>query len=205
MLQVDKYRHASDHLSQIDEDWAQLVKLVGPCTHQPKSGREPYEALIRAIAYQQLHSRAGDAIVSRLLNLYPEEVFPTPNQLLSTQFDDFRACGFSARKIDSIRHVAENALSGIVPSRDVANGMEDDELITRLVVLRGIGRWTVEMLLIYTLERIDIMPAEDYGVRKGYRVLKSLDTLPSRKTIEKVGQLCRPYRTIASWYLWRIP
>jgi DNA-3-methyladenine glycosylase II len=175
--------------------------------HAPisRSPREPYEALVRAVAYQQLHARAGDAILARFLRRYPGAQFPTPDQILATDFDAFRACGFSARKVDTIRGIARGALSDLVPSREVADRMPDDKLIARMAQLPGIGRWTVEMLLIYTLERIDIMPADDFGVREGYRFLKSLDALPSRKEMERAGLPCRPYRTVASWYLWRIP
>jgi DNA-3-methyladenine glycosylase II len=92
-----------------------------------------------------------------------------------------------------------------VPTREIAGEMSDDELIARLVELPGIGRWTVEMLLIYTLDRIDVLPADDFGIREGFRFLKTLDTLPNRKMMEAAGMLCSPYRTVASWYLWRIP
>ncbi|MDQ3185415.1 MAG: DNA-3-methyladenine glycosylase 2 family protein [Pseudomonadota bacterium] len=202
--QADIYQLATGHLSLIDEDWAWLIEFVGPCTHQSKPAREPYEALIRAVAYQQLHARAADAIIARFLRMYPQQ-FPEPDQILATAFDDFRGCGFSARKIDTIRGIAEGALSGLVPSRNVANRMPDDELIARLIELPGIGRWTVEMLLIYTLERLDVMPADDFGVREGYRFLKSLDAVPGRKEVDGVGLLCSPYRTVAAWYLWRVP
>ena len=204
-VQTVTYRHAIDHLSSIDQDWARLVAIVGPCTHRPAPEREPYEALIRAVANQQLHARAADAIVARFLNMYSENVFPSPPQILATQFDDFRACGFSARKISTIRHIAEGALSGVVPSRHIADQLSDDELIARLVKLPGIGRWTVEMLLIYTLMRTDVMPADDFGIRAGYRFLKSLDSIPNPREMQKAGLPCSPYRTIASWYLWRVP
>lgn len=204
-VQTDTYKHAIDHLSLIDRDWARLVAMAGPCTHRPTPEREPYEALIRAVAYQQLHARAADAIVARFLNMYPGNVFPNPAQILATRFDDFRACGFSARKISTIRHIAEGAQSGVVPSRSAADKMPDDELIARLVELPGIGRWTVEMLLIYTLMRTDVMPADDFGIREGYRFLKSLDSIPNPREMQKAGLPCSPYRTIASWYLWRVP
>lgn len=204
-VQTDTYKHAIDHLSSIDQDWARLVAIVGPCAHQSTPERETYEALIRAVAYQQLHARAADAIVARFLNMYSENVFPSPPQILATPFNDFRACGFSARKISTIRHIAEGALSGVVPSRHVADQMSDDELIARLVKLPGIGRWTVEMLLIYTLMRTDVMPADDFGIRAGYRFLKSLDSIPNPREMQKAGLPCSPYRTIASWYLWRVP
>jgi DNA-3-methyladenine glycosylase II len=202
---ADIYLPAVDHLSLIDRDWAHLIALVGPCKLRARPAREPYEALIRAVAYQQLHARAADAIVARFLDMYPGNVFPTPAQILASGFDDFRACGFSARKISTIRHIAEGALSGVVPSRSTADKIPDDELIARLVELPGIGRWTVEMLLIYTLMRTDVMPAADFGIREGYRFLKSLDSIPNPREMQKAGLPCSPYRTIASWYLWRVP
>jgi DNA-3-methyladenine glycosylase II len=202
---VDLYRLAASHLSLIDEDWSRLIKSAGPCMHRSQPTREPYEALVRAVAYQQLHARAADAIIGRFLDLYPEDVFPRPAQILATPFEILRSCGFSTRKISTIRNIAEGTLSGLVPTRDIAGEMSDDELISRLVELPGIGRWTVEMLLIYTLDRIDVLPADDFGVREGYRFLKTLDTIPSRKTMETAGMPCSPYRTVASWYLWRIP
>lgn len=202
---IDIYRLAANHLTRIDEDWSRLIKSVGPCMHQPEPAREPYEALVRAVAYQQLHVRAADAIIGRFLDLYPENTFPTPVQILASQFEELRSCGFSTRKISTIRSIAEGALSGLVPTCDIAGEMSDDELIARLVALPGIGRWTVEMLLIYTLDRIDVLPADDFGVREGYRFLKTLDTIPTRKAMETAGMLCSPYRTVASWYLWRVP
>ena len=204
-VQTDTYKHATDHLSSIDQDWARLVAIVEPCTHRPTPEREPYEALIRAVAYQQLHARSAEAIVARFLNMYPGNVFPSPAQILASRLDDFRACGFSVRKISTIRHIAEGALSGTVPPRHIADKMPDDELIARLVELPGIGRWTVEMLLIYTLMRTDVMPADDFGIREGYRFLKSLDCIPNPREMQKAGLPCSPYRTIASWYLWRVP
>ncbi|MGZ8258649.1 MAG: DNA-3-methyladenine glycosylase family protein [Methylotenera sp.] len=198
------YQSATDFLSHLDADWARLIETVGPCTFEPKPAREPYEALIRAVAYQQLHAKAGDAIISRLLHLYGD-AFPSPNQLLATEFDALRACGFSARKIETIHGIAEGALSGVVPSRDDADTMADEDLIERLVALKGIGRWTVEMLLIFTFARMDVLPADDFGVAEGYRRLKKLDTAPKRKEIAEIGKAWSPYRTIASWYLWRVP
>jgi DNA-3-methyladenine glycosylase II len=205
---ADLYAHAASHLSKVDEDWSRLIKHVGPCMHRFKPGRAPYDALIRAVAYQQLHARAADAIVARFLDLYPASesgtVFPSPNQILATRTEDLRSCGFSARKIATIKHIAEGALNGLVPSVETADQMQDEQLIARLIVLPGIGRWTVEMFLMQTLGRLDILPIDDFGVREGYRFLKSMATLPSRKEMEKAGLPCSPYRTIASWYLWRV-
>lgn len=196
---------ASKYLASIDADWAQLVAQLGPCGHEPKPAREPFEALVRAVAYQQLHIRAGDAILARLLALHPQPSFPTPAQLLDTGFDAMRACGFSARKIETIRGIAAATLSGVVPDLAAAQRLPDDELIARLSALKGIGRWTVEMFLIYSLARPDILPADDFGVREGYRLLKSLDVAPTPKAMVLIGHAWSPHRTAAAWYLWRVP
>lgn len=197
------YALASEHLASIDADWARLIAAVGPCNHEPKPERGPYEAVVRAVAYQQLHARAAEAILGRLLALNPHAHFPTAEQLLAVENTVLRTCGFSARKIITLKAIAAGAISGLVPSRSLAENMTEEELIERLVSLPGIGRWTVEMLLIYTLARLDIFPVDDFGIRAGYRFLKSLDDLPNRKMMQQLGLLCSPYRTIAAWYLWR--
>lgn len=194
---------ASQHLAAIDPDWAALIAAVGTCTHQPKPEREPYEALVRTVAYQQIHARAAEAILGRLLALHPQGLWPTPDTLLAMDDSTLRACGFSTRKSATLKAIAAGAVSGLVPNRTLAEQMPEDELIARLTQLPGIGRWTVEMLLIYTLERIDIFPVDDFGVREGYRLLKNLDQQPNRKAMQEIGLLCSPYRTIAAWYLWR--
>lgn len=204
MKSADNYQTATDFLTQLDADWAQLIATVGSCSFQAKPEREPYEALIRAVAYQQLHGKAGDAIIRRFLDIY-QHTFPSPEQLIATEFDTLRACGFSARKIETIQGIAAGAISGLVPSRDTADRMPDEELIERLVTLKGIGRWTVEMLLIFTLERMDILPADDFAVVEGYKRLKKLAVAPKRKEIAEIGKAWSPHRTIASWYLWRVP
>jgi len=204
-LSESAYRQAATFMATLDEDWARHISATGPCRHTAKPAREPYEALIRAIAYQQLHAKAGDAILGRFLALYPAAAFPAPQQVLATDEAALRACGFSATKLATIRGIAQAALDGIVPTREQALAMPDEALIERLVTLRGVGRWTVEMLLIYTLERSDILPADDFGVRDGYRRLKQLDATPTRKQMETISLAWSPYRTVAAWYLWRVP
>jgi DNA-3-methyladenine glycosylase II len=198
-------RKAEKFLSALDSDWARHIAHIGPCRHASKPAREPYEALVRAIAYQQLHARAGDAILARMLTLFGGTAFPTAQQLLDTPVDILRGCGFSASKIATIHGIAQAALDGVVPLRAEALTISDDALIERLTSLRGVGRWTVEMLLIYTLERSDILPADDFGVREGYRRLKNLPQTPTRKQIGDFGLAWSPYRTMAAWYLWRLP
>ena len=204
-LSENAYRQAETFLATLDEDWARHIAAIGPCRHAAKPAREPYEALMRAIAYQQLHAKAGDAILGRFLALYPAAAFPAPQQVLATDEAALRTCGFSGTKLATIRGIAQAALDGVVPTREQALSMPDEALIDRLVTLRGVGRWTVEMLLIYTLERSDILPADDFGVRDGYRRLKRLDSTPTRKQMETLGLAWSPYRTVAAWYLWRVP
>jgi len=194
---------ATRFLAALDPDWARHIAAVGPCLHRATPGREPYEALVRAIAYQQLHARAGDAILGRLLALYPQEAFPSPEQLLACTPDMLRACGFSASKQATLRGIAQARLDGVVPSRVEALTLSDAVLIERLVSLRGVGRWTVEMLLIYSLARADVLPVDDFGVREGYRRLKGLEKAPSPAQMRTLGAAWSPCRTVAAWYLWR--
>jgi len=198
-----QYQPISQFLSEIDHDWAQLIATVGECKFETKSEREPYEALVRAVAYQQLSTKAGDAILGKFIKNFG--AFPSPGQLITAEFDALRAAGFSGRKIETLKAIAEGAMSGLVPSREIADNMSNEALIERLVTLKGIGQWTVEMMLIFTLARMDILPADDFGIVEGYRRLKNLDAAPKRKEMADIGKVWSPYRTIASWYLWRVP
>jgi DNA-3-methyladenine glycosylase II len=191
-------------LTNLDDDWAKLVALVGPCRHDP-TAREPYEALVHAIAYQQLTAKAGDAILGRLEALFQGRDFPGPEDLVAAEFDTLRTCGFSASKIATIKTIAKETMAGAIPTRDVAVTMDDETLISRMVAIKGIGRWTVEMLLMYSLERMDVLPADDFGVREGYRALKSLPKPPKPKELREISRAWTPHRTVATWYLWRIP
>jgi DNA-3-methyladenine glycosylase II len=205
MSNAQYYAQATQFLSALDDDWAQLISTVGACTlsteTEPKLN--PYQALVQAVAYQQLHGKAGDAIFARFKNLFGG--FPSPKQLIAAQFDDLRACGFSGRKIETIQGIADGAMTGLVPTREAAVNMSNTELIERLVTLKGIGQWTVEMMLIFTLKRMDILPADDFAVCEGYKRLKKLEIAPKRKVITEIGKAWSPHRTIASWYLWRVP
>jgi DNA-3-methyladenine glycosylase II len=204
-LSPGAYRQAAKFLSDQDADWASHIATVGPCRHEAKPAREPYEALVRAIAYQQLHAKAGDAILRRLLALYPGTSFPSPEQLLATDPESQRACGFSATKLATIRGIAQAAVDEIVPTLDEAQCLSDAALIERLTPLRGVGRWTVEMFLIYSLERFDVLPVDDFGVREGYRRLKRLEKAPTPRQMRDTGEAWSPWRTVAAWYLWRLP
>ena len=200
---MNQHQQAAEFLSAIDADWANLISAVGACQFAPKIERNPYEALVRAVAYQQLHTKAGDAIIGKFINYFSQ--FPTPEQLLAVPFDDLRACGFSGRKIETICGIANGVITGLVPSMESAQKMSNAELIERLISLKGIGQWTVEMMLMFTLMRMDILPVTDFGVVEGYKRLKKLEAAPMPKQMAEIGLLWSPHRTVASWYLWRVP
>lgn len=203
-MQNIAFLQASLFLSELDADWAQLVQNIGPCSLETKTEREPYEALARAVAYQQLSTKVGDVILQRFIAHFGK-TFPSPAQLSIASFDALRACGFSGRKIETLQGIAHARLNGIIPSREKADEMTDEALIERLITIKGIGRWTVEMMLIFTLERQDVLPVDDLGVREGYKRLKGLAEAPSPKALKQIGEAWQPYRTAASWYLWCVP
>lgn len=179
-----------------------VIRQVGPFTMKP-ARRQPYEALVRAIAHQQVHGRAAEAILGRFLDCCACEGFPSPEAVLALTPEAMRACGLSANKVLAIRDIAEKTAAGVVPTRAAARRLSDEELIERLVPLRGVGRWTVEMLLIFTLGRPDVLPVDDFGVREGYRVAAGLPEQPKPKALKEIGEAWAPFRTTAAWYLWR--
>jgi DNA-3-methyladenine glycosylase II len=186
-----------------DRTFAALIDRVGPPRLGVQRGRSPYEALMRAIAHQQLHGRAALAILARFEALYPPGAFPAPDLVLARSEGELRACGLSGAKIAAMRAICAATLDGTVPTRRGSARLSDEALIERLTSIRGVGRWTVEMLLIFTLGRPDVLPVDDFGVRDGYRVLYDLETPPKPKALAEIGLAWAPYRSIASWYLWR--
>lgn len=194
---------AQDHLIAAAPVFADLIARVGPCTLVPFQQREPYEALVRAIAHQQLHGRAAEAILARFMACFPDQPFPPPDQVLAADDATLRHCGFSASKIAAIRDIAARRLDNTIPSRDAAMSMDDSALIEHLTRLRGVGRWTVEMLLIFTLGRPDILPVDDFGVREGWRLINHLDQQPRPRALANIGAAWAPFRSTAAWYLWR--
>jgi DNA-3-methyladenine glycosylase II len=189
------------HLGR-DPIMRRLIKLHGPCGIDARRW-SPYEALTRAIAHQQLHGRAAETILGRFVALYGNGRFPTPAQVLATRPTRLRRVGFSRAKVRAIRDIARHALAGTVPTRRAAAALADEAIIERLVVIRGVGRWTVEMLLIFTLGRADILPVDDFGVREGYRRAYGKRLQPTPKALRVLGEQWKPYRSAAAWYLWR--
>lgn len=195
-------KDAVRHLST-DPDFGALIRRIGRPRLAIQRQRGPYEALIRAIAHQQLHGRAAEAILGRFEALYPGEAFPDPDAVLATDQTALRACGFSGSKVAALRDICIKTVDGTVPTRRASARMSDAELIERLTTIRGVGRWTVEMLLIFTLGRPDVLPVDDFGVREGYRVLYGLDAQPKPRELATLGEAWAPYRSFATWYLYR--
>ncbi len=195
-------RDAIRHLTQ-EPAWAGLIARIGRPQLGIERGRSPYEALMRAIAHQQLHGSAARAILARFDALFPGDGFPQPGQVLGTPEAALRACGFSGSKIACLREISARAIDGTVPTRRQAGRLSDAELIERLTDIRGVGRWTVEMLLIFTLGRPDILPVDDFGVRDGYRALYALAEQPKPRDLAAIGEAWAPFRSFAAWYLWR--
>ena len=196
------HEDALRHLRR-DKPFAALIRRVGPPRLAIQRRRSPYEALMRAIAHQQLHGRAAEAILARFEALYPGPGFPAPELVLASPELELRACGFSGSKIAAMRAICAATLDGTVPTRRASARLSDEALIERLTSIRGVGRWTVEMLLIFTLARPDVLPVDDFGVRDGYRVLYGLDVQPKPKALAELGAAWSPFRSIAAWYLWR--
>lgn len=196
---------ASRHLAARDSDLATLIGRVGRVGLLPDRHEQPYDALLRAIAHQQVHGRAAAAILGRFIAAASEDgaSFPPPARVLALGDDAFRAAGFSAGKTAAIRDIARGAVEGVVPTRAAAARIPDALLIERLTTLRGVGRWTVEMLLIFTLGRPDVLPVDDWGVRDGYRRAKGLAVPPTPKALAALGIDWAPHRSTAAWYLWR--
>lgn len=180
-----------------------LIRAHGPCALVPDLRRSPYEALISAVAHQQLHAKAAESILRRFKALYPQQRFPKPEHVLDTSDELLRGAGFSTGKILAIRDIADKTKSGLVPTRAKAMKLTDDELVERLTAVRGVGRWTVEMLLIFTLGRGDVFPSDDFGIRNGFRISMKLDEMPTPKELRAHAGRWQPHRTLAAWYLWR--
>ena len=191
------------HLSATDPRFAALIARVGPPQIGVDRQRDLYEALIRAIAHQQLHGKAAESILGRFVALFPHEAFPLPASVLAMAEEPLRGCGFSAAKLAAIRDICAKAQEGVVPTRRQAARLADAALIERLTTIRGVGRWTVEMLLIFTLGRPDVLPVDDFGVREGYRVLFELDAQPKPRALGELGLAWSPFRSMATWYMYR--
>ena len=193
---------AHRHLSKRDPVLRRLIREHGKCDLVPEKRRSPFQSLVQAVAHQQLNGTAANNILTRFKKLFPGRKFPRPEDLTKVTDAQIRACGFSFAKIKSIRDIAEKTLSGVVPSSRQIVKLSDDEIVARLTEVRGVGRWTVEMLLIFQLGRLDVLPADDFGVRAGFRVAYKKREMPKPKELLAFGEKWKPHRTTAAWFLW---
>lgn len=204
----DKSRHdagaALRHLRRSDPRLAKAIAAVGRCQLEFTPSRSPFHSLMRAITYQQLSGKAAATIHGRVVALFPAEHGPHPELLLELPDTALRGAGLSRNKLLALKDLAAKALDGTVPDMRRLKALSDDEIIERLTQVRGVGRWTVEMLLIFTLGRPDVLPVTDLGIRKGFQRAYGMRRLPAYSTLERAGRLWAPHRSVASWYLWRI-
>jgi DNA-3-methyladenine glycosylase II len=196
-------KKAAAHLSKVDRSLSRIIARVGPGDVAFPRGVNPYKTLVTAVAHQQLTGKAANTILGRVIALYPGKKFPDPEDLVRTPDSRLRAAGFSRAKVAAVKDIAAKTLEGIVPSTRAMARMSDLEIIERLTSIRGVGPWTVEMMLIFTLGRPDVLPATDYGVRKGFAMTYKLRDLPSPKEVLAYGERWKPHRSAAAWYLWR--
>lgn len=195
---------AERHLSKADRVLARVIREVGPCTLRPRRNLQPFQSLVQAVTHQQLNGTAAQTILKRFIALFPDAKFPQPQHILAASEDQLRSAGLSRAKTTAIKDIAHKATTGHVPTRRVAARLSDEELVARLTEIRGVGPWTVEMFLIFTLGRRDVLPVGDYGVRCGFAKAYGWKALPTPKELLAEGERWRPYRSIGSWYMWRV-
>ena len=201
--QVNRPAAETRHLSKADPVMKRLIRDVGPYRLMPRVRRSPFESLARAIAYQQLHEKAAESILRRFVVLFPARRFPRPDDLLAVNEQAIRGAGFSQAKVAALRDLAAKTLDGTVPTGAIIRTLDDEAIIERLIAVRGIGRWTVEMLLIFQLGRPEVLLVDDFGVRNGFRIAYGRRSMPTPKEVLHYGERWKPYRTAAAWYLWR--
>src|SRR3954470_6625119 len=199
-------------MAKADPVLAGVMRAAGKYALEPSATHSPFHALARAIAHQQLNGIAAQSIFGRFCGLYAAtetamagmvEATLEAELVLDTPDEKMRAVGLSFAKIASIKDLARKTLDGVVPPDEILHTLADDEIVERLTQVRGIGRWTVEMLLMFRLGRADVLPVDDYGVRKGYAVTFRKRGMPAPRVLAKVGLAWKPYRSVVSWYFWR--
>jgi DNA-3-methyladenine glycosylase II len=197
------HEEAHFHLSAGDERLAQLISRSRRYEIEPNPNVRTFDALAESIAYQQLSGKAAATIWKRVRAIFPKRKFLDPKLVLETPDEKLRAAGLSRSKVVALKDLAAKTIDGTVPTARAMGKMTDDEIVDRLIQVRGIGRWTVEMLLLFDLGRPDIWPVHDYGVRKGFAKIFGKRKLPTPKQMLKLGARFAPYRSALAWYCWR--
>jgi 3-methyladenine DNA glycosylase/8-oxoguanine DNA glycosylase len=194
---------ACAYLTQADPELGRLIAQAGEFTMRPPPDLSLFSALLRSIAHQQLTGKAAETILGQVNRLFAPRRLPTPRDLLEVAPERLREAGLSAAKTAALRDLAAKTLDGTVPPLARIRRMDDEEIIAALTQVRGIGRWTVEMLLMFKLGRPDVFPINDLGIRKGFALTFRKRKLPDAAALNRRGDRWRPYRSVASWYLWR--
>ena len=196
------------HFERADHKIAQLISIAGPYRLRPKEYASPFRHLAEAIVSQQISGAAARSILRRFIDTcggdpLDESAFPTPDNVLALDVPSLRAAGLSAAKVLALQDLARKTLVGTVPNTNALLKLDDEEIVERLVAVRGIGRWTVQMMLMFQLGRPDVLPVDDYGVRSGFKLLFKKRKLPTPGELARHGARWAPYRSAAAWYLWR--
>jgi len=196
-------RAANAHLATRDENLAELIANTIPFQLPSDQLDSPYEVLLKAIAYQSISGKAAATIFGRVKALGSNGRIPAPQEMLKLRKPALRKAGLSGAKILAMKDLAQKTIDGVVPTLEQAQSLSDEELVKRLVSVRGIGAWAVEMFLIFRLGRPDVLPIHDLGVKKGWSITYGKKHMPKPKELLAFGERWRPYRTVASWYMWR--
>jgi DNA-3-methyladenine glycosylase II len=194
---------AHSHLSAKDKRLAKLILKNGEFNLKLDTCDSVYESLLESIAFQSISGKAATKIFSRIRALGANGVCPTPQEILATPVKTLREAGLSNAKAAAMHDLAQKTIDGVVPTLEAAHALSDAELIERLSSVRGIGAWTVEMFLMFRLGRPDVLPIHDYGVQKGFALTYGTEFIPKPRELAEFGERWRPYRSLASWYMWR--
>jgi DNA-3-methyladenine glycosylase II len=197
------HKAAIEHLSKVDRRLASLIAKSIVFRLNIEDEQTPYESLLQAIVYQSISGKVAKVIFGRIKTLGANGRCPTPAELLRVRKPTLRKIGLSFAKIAAVKDLARKTIEGVVPTLEEAHRMSDQELVERLISVRGIGAWTVEMFLIFRLGRPDVLPIHDYGVQKGFAITYRWKRIPKPRELAEFGERWRPYRTVASWYMWR--
>jgi DNA-3-methyladenine glycosylase II len=194
---------AHEHITRTDKRMAHIIAKTGAFRFQLDQCDSVYESLLEAIVYQSISGKAAATIFARVKALGSNGLCPTPAEILAVSVQTLREAGLSGAKAVAMKDLAQKTIDGVVPTLEAAGQLSDEELVERLISVRGIGAWTVEMFLIFRLGRPDVLPIHDYGVQKGFALTYGKKEIPKPRELAAFGERWRPYRTVASWYMWR--
>jgi len=188
-------------LSNADQRMGKLIEKFGPPNFNLMNNY--YESLVRSIVYQQLSGKAASIIYERFLDLFVFDIYPEPKDILAVSIETLRSSGLSYQKVNYIRDLSEKWQDGTMNLTDI-DSMTDEEISSELIKVKGIGQWTADMFLMFTLGRPDVFPFGDLGIQKGVMIITNMNRLPTQKEMERKTKKWQPYRTVAAWYLWKL-